>query len=147
MRSRSTNILQVFVITAGLSYMVLGLVFFISPVALGKMLGIDPDQAWLSQMHDEFVMLIYLFGRGLSPLLFITGLSMVMPLYDPLKYRLMIYLFGTIFPFITGIFFLITGLSNSIRMPIVLGSVFLGVSILNMSALLLTKENARKGIE
>jgi hypothetical protein len=147
MRSRSTNILQVFIIIAGLSYMVLGMMFFISPFALGKILAIDPNTEWLSQMHDEFVMLIYLFGRGLSPLLFITGLAMVMPLYDPLKYRLMVYLFCAIFPFITGIFFLVTGLSDNIRMPMVLGSVFLGISILNLTALLLTKENARKGIE
>jgi hypothetical protein len=147
MRSRSTNVLQMIVMITGLVYIAFGALFFISPVTVGKIFAVYLNTEWGVNNYDAFIVLIYLVARGFSPLIIISGLSLVMPLYDPLKYRLMIYLFGAVFPVISGTYLIITGFLDKFITAYILGGGFLILFVLNLSALFLTKENARKGIE
>jgi hypothetical protein len=147
MRSRSTNVLQIVVMLTGLVYVSLGSLFFVSPVTAGKLFAVYLNNEWVVNNYDAFIVFIYLFARGCSTLMVISGLSLVMPLYDPLKYRLMIYLYGAVFPVISGAFLIITGFIDKFVTAYILGGGFLVLFVLNLSALFLTKENARKGIE
>jgi hypothetical protein len=147
MRSRSTNVLQIVVMLTGLVYIAFGSLLFISPVTVGRIFAVYLNSEWGINNYDAFIVLIYLIVRGCSPLMIICGLSLVMPLYDPLKYRLMIYLYGAVFPFISGTFLIITGLIDKFVSAYILGGGFLILFVINLSALFLTKENARKGIE
>ncbi len=72
---------------------------------------------------------------------------MIMPLYDPLKYRLMIYLNGAIFPLISAVYFLYNGFHDGYLSAQISGLFFAGIFLLHALALFLTKEDARKGIE
>jgi hypothetical protein len=148
MRTRSTNFLQSVVLISGLIYLSLGILYFASPFYFAKMLGIQTSEEWLSQIKiDEFLILIYAMARGLSALLIVVGLSMVMPVFDPLKYRLMIYLNGVIFPLISGSFLGYFGHTYEYVTPKICGGVLAVILVLHMVALWLTKANARKGIE
>ena len=148
MRTRSTNFLQLVVLISGLMYLFLGILFFVSPFYFAKMVGVQTSDEWLSQIKiDEFLILIYVMARGLSALLIVVGLSMVMPVFDPLKYRLMIYLFGVIFPLISASFLAYFGFTYDYITPKIIGGALLIIFVTHMAALLLTKDNARKGIE
>jgi hypothetical protein len=148
MRTRSTNFLQSVVLISGLTYLFLGILFFVSPFYFAKMVGVQTSDEWLSQIKiDEFLILIYVMARALSALLIVVGLSMVMPVFDPLKYRLMIYLFGVIFPLISASFMTYFGYTYDYITPKIIGGALLIIFVTHMFALLLTKDNARKGIE
>ena len=148
MRTHSTNFLQSVVLISGLIYLFLGILFFASPFYFAKMLGVQTSDEWLSQIKiDEFLILIYAMARGLSALLIVVGLSMVMPVFDPLKYRLMIYLNGVVFPLISASFLTYFGFTYEYVTPKIIGGALLVIFVIHMIALLLTKDNARKGIE
>ncbi|HEY1405618.1 MAG TPA: hypothetical protein VF857_03325 [Spirochaetota bacterium] len=105
------------------------------------------NEEWQSQVRlDFFLVMIHMLARVLSALLFLVGVSLIMPLFDPLKYRLMIYLYGAIFPLIAAVYYLYNGFSEHISARIG-GFFFLTICIFHSIALFLTKDDARKGIE
>ena len=88
MRSKATNMLQIVILLTGLVYLVIGIFFFISPLTVVSFFADNISENWLDLVKDhELVAPLYFYSRGISSLLFVTGLSMVMPLFDPLKYR------------------------------------------------------------
>ena len=129
MRSKSTNVLQGTVLLAGIVYVAIGLFFFISPykafkIFSGSLKGRDTavvedfdgektkkfqveeitEEDWLKQIiNDEIIAPLYYLFRVFSALLFVCGLAMIMPLFDPLRYRGLIYYNGLIFPFLSVI--------------------------------------------
>jgi hypothetical protein len=147
-RSRKTNFLQIIVLITGLIYIVIGCIFFFSPPLFGKFLFIQTHEDWINQMKlDAFLVMIHIIAKVLSSLLVVVGISMIMPLFDPLKYRLMIYLNCTIFPLISAIVTLYFGFIEGDISARILGIFFAVIFVFHACALFLTKEDARKGIE
>ena len=104
MRTKTTNFLQITVLLTALLYIAAGMIFFISPFVFGKLLAVPTSDEWLRQISaDGFLVMIYLVARGLAALLVLSGISLVMPIFDPLKYRLLIHLFCVIFPLVSGV--------------------------------------------
>lgn len=148
MRTKKTNFLQMIVLITGLLYISIGILFAVSPSRFGKLLMVNVNEEWQNQVRlDDFLVMIHMFSRTLAGLLSLVGLSCIMPLFDPLKYRLMIYLFGAIFPGISAVFYLYNGFFEGHLSARVGGFFFLVVCVLHSIALFLTKDDARKGIE
>jgi len=148
MRKKKTNVLQGVVLFTGSIYLVAGLIFFSSPFLFGKILSVQTNDEWLNQIRlDEFLIMIYLVARGLSSLLIVAGVTLIMPLFDPLKYRLLIYFEGVFFPCMIGSFLMFTGFSYGYMTAKVAGTIFVLIFLANIIALHLTKDNAKQGIE
>jgi hypothetical protein len=130
MRSRTTNILQGVVLLTGIVYIVVGLAFFASPYRVFKLFTVSSEakvaaqegesgaetaatsdesgdvseEDWLKQIiNDEIISPLYYLFRIFSALLMISGIAMIMPLFDPLRYRGLIYYNGLIFSFISAV--------------------------------------------
>ena len=117
MRTRKTNALQAAVLIAGLVYIVVGLAFFYSPLMVFKLGGIKVTDTWYELTKDnELISPMYHILRAYAAVLFTAGITMVMPLFDPLKYRLLIYFNGVIFPFMASLMLVKTGFSLGFRM-------------------------------
>ncbi len=150
MRSKKTNYLQVCILVTGLAFALIGLIFFVSPALLGKFLSIDVGEDWINQMRlDEFLVVITVFARSISLLLFFAGISMVMPLFDPLKYRALVYFFGVFFPVSAALFTAYYYLISEERQTsaVILSVFFLTITLLNLSGLFITKKDASMGVE
>ncbi len=150
MRSKKTNYLQVCILITGLLFVLVGLIFFVSPALLGKCMSIDVGEDWISQMRlDEFLVLITIFAQSISLLLFFAGVSMVMPLFDPLKYRALVYFFGVFFPVSAALFAAFNYVFSEEKQTsaVILSLFFLSIAVLNMSGLFLTKKDAAMGVE
>jgi len=129
------------------------------------------SENWFELVRDhELVAPLYYITRGFASLVLVTGLSMVMPLFDPLKYRGMIYFNGILFPLMAsvilvknGIFILLSGgqmisgkeeslgsevgYQSAHTLIVILGLVFLVLFIINAAGLILTKRQSDEGIE
>lgn len=148
MRNKLTNVLQIAVLITGLFYVTVGIFYYISPASFGKIVGLKIHSDWIAHINiDEFNFMLFIFSRGLSLLLFSTGLSMVLPLFDPLKYRGLIYVTCVIFPGIVSGHFLYYGIMNKYNSIKILGAIFLFIFVYSLITLVLTQRNANKGIE
>ncbi len=121
------------------------------------------NENWIMQVKtDEILAPLYYFFRVLSALLFIAGFAMILPLFDPLKYRGLVYFNAVIFPLLGIILFSSNALafifssSKSIPKPgetsghaliMILWLVLIFVLGLGFSGLMLTRKLAKKGIE
>lgn len=194
MRSRKTNLLQGVVLLTGVLFIVMGLFFYISPFRVFKMLspGAEARSAavvqnpgetvsgtldegeeltqdnWLKQIiNDDIISPLYYVFRALAVLLIVSGVAMIMPLFDPLRYRGLVYYNGLIFPIFFSIsMFIFMRIQKSINTGIaadtgkeaiasmeahpamvVLASVFLVIAVLNAASLIITRDQARAGRE
>jgi hypothetical protein len=148
MRTRKTNFLQIVLIITALFYIVSGAGFFITPYYFGKVFTMQISEEWLNQIRlDAFLVMINMIARVLSALLVVVGMSMIMPIFDPLKYRLMIYMYGVIFPFAGMAFYFYNGIVENIISARIFGLFYAVIFVFHVSALFLTKEDAKKGIE
>jgi hypothetical protein len=148
MRSKATNILQLIVLVTGILYILAGAVFFISPLLLGRIFGIQPAEDWFAQIkYDALFAPIYFFAQGFAALLLTTGISMVMPLFDPLRYRGLIYYAGVLFPLLAAAALIRNGLQYGHVMVSVMGIVFAAVLCLTAAGLAITKNKAKSGEE
>ncbi len=130
MRSKATNALQIVVLMTGAVYLVVGLSLFFSPYRIMKgfsssSAGKAPavvdyaggsvptheidvpeltEEDWLKQtVNDDIISPLYYLFRVFAAFLMIGGIAMVMPLFDPLRYRGLIYYNGLVFPLIASI--------------------------------------------
>ncbi len=194
MRSRKTNLLQGAVLMTGLLFIVMGLFFYFSPFRVFKLISpgaearsaavvqgtgdmasgaIDEveeltEENWLKQIiNDDIISPLYYVFRALAVLLIVSGAAMIMPLFDPLRYRGLVYYNGLIFPLFFSISMFIfmriqksinTGIAadtgkeaiaaiDSHPVMIVLASIFLVISLLNAAGLIITRDQARAGRE
>ncbi len=193
MRSKSTNVLQGVVLVTGIIYIIMGFSFYVSPYRVFKLFstsgeikttveagesagesGKSDDSAelssddWLKQIvNDEILSPLYYVFRIFAALLMISGIAMVMPLFDPLRYRGLVYYNGLIFPFISALStFLFLHSQKSINMEIAadsgkgaviwqvghlvmttLGIVFTVIFVLTVIGLVITRKQAREGRE
>ncbi len=168
MRTRLTNFLQAVVLIAGVLYIVLGIFLYLSPIFAGYI-----SETWTEQIRDnELVGPLYTLAKGFAILLLICGFAMVMPLFDPLRYRGLVYYNGFFFPLLTSVLFLKNGLSyllvkqaasaeveamkqggEAVSFPwgyvaiTVVGGLFALIAISSIVALLVTRRQALDGKE
>lgn len=148
MRSKQTNFLQGSILLAGIVYVLNGAIYYFSPLSFGWIFNLDISAEWLNVIPtNEFFYLIFTISRAYAALLFAIGISMVLPLFDPLRYRGLVYYAGVLFPFLASLVFLVSSLKN-VSIPIViLGFTYLLIFILTLTALLVTRKSAQSGIE
>lgn len=193
MRSKTTNVLQGVVLLTGIVYIVIGLFFYASPYRVFKLFAISSDSKtvavsdsegestnkdaesadfseddWLKQIiNDEIISPLYYIFRIFAVLLMICGIAMVMPLFDPLRYRGLVYYNGLIFPFISALsMFLFLRSQKSINIKIAadtgkdaatwqeghmimtaLAIIFVILFIFTAAGLIITRKQAKEGRE
>ncbi|MBN2400872.1 MAG: hypothetical protein JXN64_00585 [Spirochaetes bacterium] len=148
MRTRLTNILQVIVLIAGIIYILIGVVFYYSPINFFKFFSVEvPDDWFKSIEYDTFVAPLYILIKGFSAMIFTSGMSMILPLYDPLRYRGLIYYMGIIFPLFSGVMLLYSGFKLDHLILTSLGAVFFFILLSTAIALIITRKEAKAGIE
>ena len=194
MRSRKTNLLQGMVLLTGVLFIVMGLFFYISPFRVfkifspgaearnaamvqnsGEAVSGNADEGeeltednWLKQIiNDDIISPLYYVFRALAVLLIVSGAAMIMPLFDPLRYRGLVYYNGLIFPlFFSVSMFIFMRIQKAINtgiaadtgkeaiatmgahpVMVVLAWLFLAIAVLNTTGLIITRDQARAGKE
>jgi hypothetical protein len=148
MRSRLTNILQVIVLITGIVYILTGALFFYSPIRFFEIFSIEvPDDWFRSIEYDTFIAPLYIITRSFSAMIFTSGISMILPLYDPLKYRGLIYYMGIIFPLISSVILLYNGLVFDHWILTFFGAAFLIILLAMACGLIITFKEAKAGVE
>lgn len=160
MRSAKTNTFQAAVLISGIIYILIGAAFVVSPITIFQFFADNVSENWFDLVRDhELVAPLYFTARAFGVLLLTSGFLMIMPLFDPLKYRGIAYFNGVIFPFISSMILLKNGLyigirrddaiqGNYIHKPIVILGIILGVVFLIVFlTLMLTRKDAKEGKE
>lgn len=164
MRSKKTNALQASVLIAGIVYIIVGSAFFFTPMTILQMFAENVSENWLDLVRDhELVAPLYYMVRAYSVLLVTSGFLMIMPLFDPLKYRGIVYFNGVIFPFISSIILIKNGLfardrgneiSESLllgdythKLIVIIGVIFAVIFLVTTIMLVLTAKDAKEGKE
>ena len=156
MRSRYTNYLQIIVLVTGVIYISIGVLFYLAPFAVVRIFMELPAENWIDMVKkSEFVVILYHMARVLAALLFVSGFAMMLPLFDPLRYRGLIYFNGVIFPFfavLLGLFqagFIIREAVEQTLFTVLLYfyALFLFIFILNLTGLVITMKQTKEGIE
>ncbi len=160
MRSAKTNAFQVAVLISGILYIFIGMAFIISPITIFQFFAENVSENWIDLVRDhELVAPLYFTVKSFGVLLLSSGLLMIMPLFDPLKYRGIAYLNGVLFPFISAVILFKNGLfigvkredsiqGNYMHVPIVIFGIILSVIfIIVLSTLLITRKDAKEGKE
>lgn len=168
MRTRLTNTLQVIVLLTGIIYIFTGIFFFASPLTVIEFFAENVSENWLDLVRDhELVGPLYLTLRAISALLLTSGVAMVLPLFDPLKYRGLIYFNGAAFPFLAAFILIKNGIFLSSKyqdavaiagnspaakqqghlLVIILGVVFAAIAVVTTIGLFITREQAKDGLE
>jgi len=143
-----TNMLQLVVLIEGVLYFLIGGVIFISPMLLGRVFGVPIAEDWFQLVKfDTFVAPLYIIARGFGAMVATVGAAMVLPLFDPLRYRGLIYYTGVIFPLLCSGLFLYNGIKYGHAMVIVPGALLALAFILTAVGLGLTKKQAGSGEE
>lgn len=143
-RTPAINVQQLIALLTGILYGTIGAVFFLSPIFLMRFLNMNVNNEWASQMrYDNFLALIYLAARLLSGLLFFTGTSMILPLYDPIRYRELIYFNGIFFPVFATLFFLKKVLDYGMSELTVFTLFFAIIAVMNAIGLYITRQHTR----
>ena len=166
MRSKRTNIFQVIIIITAVIYILIGLFYYINPLFFFRLFAENISENWFELVrNDELVGPLYTILRSFAALLFSSGLLQVMPLFDPLKYRTLVYFNGLFFPFLAFIIFIShtisaltrykgiaaldehAGLPSSHIMISVMSVLFAFVIAINFAGLMITKKEASGGFE
>ena len=160
MRSAKTNMFQAAVLISGIVYILIGLAFIISPITIFQFFADNVSENWIDLVRDhELVAPLYFTVRAFGVLLLSSGFLMIMPLFDPLKYRGIAYFNGVFFPFVSAIILLKNGLFIGVKrddsiqgdymhVPIVIfGIILCVIFVIVLTTLLITKKDAKEGKE
>lgn len=158
MRSLKTNTLQVSVLIAGAVYILTGAAFFYSPMDVFKLFVNNVSENWTDVVRtNELIAPMYHILRAFSAMLFTSGILMIMPLFDPLKYRLMIWINGVLFPFLSALMLIKTGFAlvsrseNGVtyyhKSMLIFGFIFTFVFVMCLVTLFITGKDAKAGKE
>ncbi len=148
MRSKSTNFLQVIILLTGILYFSAGLIFFISPVLFVSLFSIEISDGWSKGMQlDTFMAILFFLSRAFAAMVICSGMAMILPLYDPLKYRGLIYYTGILFPILSSMLLIINGIKLDYLLITLIGLTFFAVFLLTAAGLIITRNEAKAGIE
>ena len=142
----------------GVIYILIGVAFFYSPMEVFKLFIKNVSETWIDVVRtNEFIAPMYHILRAFSAMLVTSGITMIMPLFDPLKYRLMIYINGVLFPLLSSLMLVKTGLSlvsrseNGVtyyhKSMLILGFVFAFIFLSCLITLFITGRDAKAGKE
>ncbi|HNR89482.1 MAG TPA: hypothetical protein PKM65_14160 [Spirochaetota bacterium] len=146
MRSRATNLLQAAALFAGIVYLVVGSLFYLSPILFSRICGMDVGEDWLTEIpKDPLMSTLYYMATAFASLLGVTGASMVLPLFDPEKYRVLMYFTGAIFPGFAAVTLLRNGIRLGHPLLIVFGGVFLAICVVTVLGIAATRHAGRPG--
>ena len=166
MRSKRTNVFQVIIIITAVIYILIGMFYYINPLIFFRLFAENVSENWFELVRDnDLVGPLYTILRSFAALLFTSGLLQVMPLFDPRKYRMLVYFNGVFFPFLAFIIFTShtiytltrhrgvaalgenSGLPSSHVMISVMSVIFVFIIAINLAGLMITKKEAAAGIE
>ncbi len=148
MRSKATNILQLGVLLTGIIYIGIGLLYGFSPILFANIFGIEVNPDWYNLIkYDTFTSPLYHFSRVFALMMAVTGLSMILPLFDPLKYRGMIYYNSILFPLVSAPVLLVNGLTYDHIILTICGVLLLVLFIFVGFGLMITRRQAKLGQE
>jgi len=171
MRSKSTNFLQMAILISAILYIIFGLFLYFFPIFTFKLFGSNISENWLNLVKDhELITPLYFLMRTFAAFLLVGGLSLIIPLFDPLKFRILIYFDGILFPFLASLLLLKNSLfriifekgeifhgqekdvsilvSHHVHYIVLFAAiVFSIVFFLNLIGLLMTKKLAKEGLE
>ncbi|MDR3237836.1 MAG: hypothetical protein LBT84_04955 [Spirochaetia bacterium] len=161
MRSRRTNIFQFIIIITGIIYILIGIFYYFNPLFFFRIFAENVSENWLELVRDnELVGPLYTVLRSFAALVLTSGIAQVMPLFDPLKYRTLVYFNGLFFPVLAFIIFLSHSLNIVMRQNSAAGGsdtnhtivsvmsvIFMVVIVINIAGLVITKKESGNGIE
>ena len=148
MRSKATNILQLIIIITGVFYIITGIFFFISPLVFGRFFSINITDDWFESIkYEAFIAPLFFLSRGFASVLFSVGLSMILPLFDPLRYRGLIYFTGIVFPVMSSYLLLTNGIILGHFVLTLFGLFYLFILVITVIGLMITRKDAKEGIE
>jgi len=166
LRSKKTNALQMAVLVSGVLFILIGAAFLFFPMAVLQFFAENVAENWLDLVRDnELVAPLFFMVRAYSALLITSGFLMIMPLFDPLKYRGIIYFNGAIFPSVSAFILIANSFvkSNNIltgdtiqqngseyfihRVMLICGIIFALIAVACIFTLILTAKEAREGKE
>ncbi|MCX8123080.1 MAG: hypothetical protein N3F66_02825 [Spirochaetes bacterium] len=148
MRSKATNILQCGVLFTGVIYIIIGIFYGFSPILFANVFGIEVNPDWYNLIkYDTFTSPLYHFSRVFALFLAVAGLSMIMPLFDPLKYRGMIYYNGIVFPLVSAPVLLINGIEYEHHIMTICGILFVIIFLSVGFGLMITRKQTKMGKE
>lgn len=140
MRNFQINIQQVIVIITGLLYLSVGICYMVRPQFIGTLLTVTFSAEWANQIRiDNFLIMLYLFSKTFAILITCMGLSMILPLYDPIRYRELIYFNNVFMPFVMAVYMIKQTFVYHYTVLIYVALFFVAVIAINMSGLFLTK--------
>lgn len=141
MRSRKTNFLQAVVLFSGVVYLLTGTLFAVSPHFFGKVFLLEINEDWFMEIpKDAFMFASITLARAFAGLMFTTGLAMILPLFDPVKYRGLIYFTNVIFPFISAFLLIKSLFINPLPVLILYSILSTLIGICALFGLMITKE-------
>ncbi len=148
MRSKATNILQFGILLTGIIYIIIGGLFGFSPILFANIFGIEVNPDWYNLIkYDTFTSPLYHFSRAFAFILAVAGLSMILPLFDPLKYRGMIYYNAILFPLVSAPVLLVNGIEYDHLIMTICGVLFLVLCVFVGFGLVITGKQAKMGKE
>ncbi|MCX7678351.1 MAG: hypothetical protein N2316_03950 [Spirochaetes bacterium] len=144
MRSKKTNFLQTIVLCSGIVYISIGSLFALSPHLFGNVFFLEINEDWFMEIpKDSFMFASITLARALAALLFTIGLAMVLPLFDPVKYRALVYFTNVLFPFISSIIFIKSSFTNPLPVLIGFSVIFMLIGAFAFIALMVTRDVAK----
>lgn len=144
MRSRKTNFLQIVVLISGIVYILTGALFAASPHFFGKVFFLEINEDWFMEIpKDAFMFASITLARAFAGLLFTVGLAMILPLFDPARYRGLIYFTNVVFPLISAFLLIKSLFINPLPVLILYSVLFSLIGGLALVALMLTKGIAK----
>lgn len=148
MRTKATNFLQVVVLLTGIAYIALGLTFFVSPPYYASLFSVELTDDWFKGiMLDPYITSLFFMARGFAAMVFSIGASMILPLYDPLKYRGLVYFTGILFPVMAASLLIYNGIKLDYYILSLTGLFFLFIFLLTSAGLIITNKDAKAGVE
>jgi hypothetical protein len=92
---------------------------------------------------DPFMFTSITLARSLSVLLFTIGLAMILPLFDPVRYRGLIYFTNVLFPMLSAFLFIKSAFVHALPVIVLYSILFLLIGLCAFIALMLTKDIAK----
>jgi hypothetical protein len=124
------------------------MLFYYSPIKFFEIFLIEiPDDWFKVVQNDTFIAPLYIIAKSFSAMILTSGLAMILPLYDPLKYRGLIYFTGILFPILSVVVLFYNGIKFEHWILTFLGIIFLVILLAVMCGLIITRKEAKAGIE
>lgn len=144
MRSRKTNFLQMVILISGIVYILTGALFAASPHFFSTVFFLEINEDWFMEIpKDAFMFTSITLARTFASLLLTIGLAMILPLFEPAKYRGLIYFTNVVFPFISAFILIKSLFVNPLPVLVIYSILFSLIGSCALIGLLLTKEIAK----